>query len=74
MNELPRAADLGEDYERHQRRSAAQVGVEAIERELHNETPTDAVEISIWVRGREIRSTVDSATVQRLFAVLTGLE
>jgi hypothetical protein len=74
MNELPRVRELGDEYERHQRHSAAQVGIEAVEQAIHNETPTDAVEISVWVRGREIRSTVDSATVARIMAILTGLE
>lgn len=74
MNELPRAGDLGDEYERHRRASATQVGIEAVEAAIHGETPTEAVEISIWVRGREIRSTVDSATVARLMAILTGQE
>ena len=71
MNELPRIADL-DAYERHERASAPQVGVAAVEKELFNET-TDAVEISLWVRGRELRTTTDSATVARIMAILTGL-
>ena len=71
MNELPRVGEL-EAYERHERASAQQVGVGAVEQQLFNET-TDAVEISFWVRGRELRTTTDSATVARIMAILTGL-
>jgi hypothetical protein len=59
-------------YREHQGRLAQRTGIEAIEREFHNET-TDAVEISLWVRGREIRTTTDNATVQRIMSILTGL-
>jgi hypothetical protein len=73
MNEhLPGVANLSDQYREHQGRMAQQVGIEAVERSLHGET-TDAVEISLWVRGREIRTTTDSATVQRIMAILTGM-
>ena len=71
MNELPRVGEL-DDFERHQRASAQQVGVAAVEQQLFNET-TDAVEISLWVRGRELRTTTNSATVAQIMAILTGL-
>jgi hypothetical protein len=48
------------------------VGVEALERELHGEA-TDVVDISLYVKGRMIATTTDSATVQRIMAILTGL-
>lgn len=74
MNEhLPRVGDLNDEYARHQGRSAQQVGIEAVEQEFHGET-TNAVEISLWVRGREIRTSVDSGTVHRIMSILTGLE
>ena len=71
MNELPKVSDL-DAYERHERASAQQVGVAAVEQQLFAET-TDAVEISLWVRGRELRTTTDRATVARIMALLTGL-
>ena len=71
MNELPKVGEL-DAYERHERASAAQVGVAAVEQQLFNEQ-TDAVEISLWVRGRELRTTTDGATVARIMAILTGL-
>ena len=68
---LPRVDDLGAEYPRtHQ--TARRVGVEALERELHGET-TDAVDISIYVKGRMIATTTDSATVARILAILTGM-
>ena len=54
-------------------RMARRVGVEALERELHGET-TDAVDISLYVKGRMIATTTDSATVERIMRVLTGLD
>ena len=78
MNELPKVSDLDSferpesAYERHERASAQQIGVGAIEQQLFNET-TDVVEISLWVRGRELRTSTDSATVARIMAILTGL-
>ena len=63
--------DLGAEYPRpHQ--MARRIGVEALERELHGET-TDAVDISIYVRGRMIATTTNSATVARILAILTGM-
>jgi hypothetical protein len=73
MNELPRVEELDQasEYARtHQ--TARRIGVEALERELHGET-TDAVDISIYVKGRMIATTTDSATVQRILAILSGL-
>jgi hypothetical protein len=74
MNEhhLP-GVDQASEYREHQGRLAQRAGIEAIERELTGER-TDAVEISLWVRGREIRTTTDDATVRRIMAILTGLE
>ena len=71
MNELPRVSEL-DAFERHERASATQVGVSAVEQQLFHET-TDAVEVSLWVRGRELRTTTDSATIARIMAILTGL-
>jgi hypothetical protein len=73
MNEhLPRVDDLGAEYPRtHQ--TARRVGIEALEQELHGEAPTDAVDIAIYVRGRMVSTTTDSATVARIMAILTGL-
>lgn len=51
---------------------ARRLGVEALERELHGEA-TDVVDISLYVKGRMIATTTDSATVQRIMAILTGL-
>jgi hypothetical protein len=60
-----------EEYQRlHQ--TARRTGIEALERELHGET-TDAVDISLYVRGRMIATTTDSATVARILAILSGL-
>jgi hypothetical protein len=72
MNELPHVSDL-QDYERHQRTTAQQAGVAALEHELHGET-TDVIEIALWVRGRELRTSTDSATIERIMRILTGLE
>jgi hypothetical protein len=60
--------DETDEYPRMPRR----VGVKALERELHGET-TDAVDISLYVRGRMIATTTDSATVARILAILSGL-
>jgi hypothetical protein len=49
------------------------VGVAALEHELHGET-TDVIEIALWVRGRELRTSTDSATIERIMRILTGLE
>jgi hypothetical protein len=73
MNEHPRVEELdpATEYARtHQ--TARRVGVEALERELHGET-TDAVDVSIYVRGRMIATTTNSATVARILAILSGL-
>lgn len=76
MNELPKvsltAAELSA-YEAHQRASAA--GVQSVEAELFpNEPGTKAIEVSLWVNGREIRTLTDPATVQRIMAILAGIE
>jgi hypothetical protein len=71
MNELPNVSDLS-DFEEHQRRTAAQEGVQAVERQLFPGEMTNAVEISLWVRGRELRTVVDNETVHRLMAILVG--
>ena len=70
MNELPRLED---EYARtHQ--TARRIGVEALERELHgDERGTDAVDISIYVKGRMIATTTNAATVHRIIAILAGL-
>jgi hypothetical protein len=74
MNEHPNVADLATDeYERHQRATAQQAGVGAIERQFFPGETTELVEISLWVRGREIRTNTEYATVQRIMAILTGL-
>lgn len=78
MNELPKvslsAAELAA-YEAHQRTSAERTGVQAVEAELFpHETGTRAVEISLWVNGREVRATTDHETIQRIMAILVGIE
>jgi hypothetical protein len=71
MNE--RVSDLSAAEEMRTHQTARRVGVEALEQELHGEKPTDAVDISIYVRGRMVATTTDSATVARIMAILTGL-
>lgn len=76
MNELPKARDdfAAAALEEHMRQTARQVGVQAVERELFpQEMHTDAVEVSLWVRGREVRATTDRETVRRIMDILTGL-
>jgi hypothetical protein len=68
MNELPRVGDL----EQHQARTARTAGVQGVEQALFDET-TDKVEIALYVKGRMIHTNSDSATVQRIMAILTGL-
>ena len=71
MTEMPRVSD---EFAEHQRQTAAREGVQAVERQLfgEHEAMTNAVEISLWVRGRELRTTVDSETLHRLMAILVG--
>lgn len=72
--ELPKVAELDiptTAYERHIRHAAAQ----AVEQELFpqpNEPGKETVEISLWVRGREIRTLVDNETLHRIVAILLG--
>jgi hypothetical protein len=55
----------------HRARTAS---TEAIGRELFGETvAADQVAIAIYVNGRLIHTKTDSATVQRIMALLTGL-
>lgn len=68
MNEAPT-----NDYEAHIRRASATLGVGAVERELTGQQ-TDAVEIALYVNGRMVHTKTDSAMVQRIMALLTGLE
>jgi hypothetical protein len=68
MNELPRVGDL----EQHHARTARTEGVQGVEQALFDET-TDKVEIALYVKGRMIHTNSDSATVQRIMAILTGL-
>ena len=68
MNELPRVEEMDE----HHRRTARTVGVQGVERVLFDET-TDKVEIALYVKGRMIHTNSDSATVQKIMAILTGL-
>jgi hypothetical protein len=70
MNEHINELDAALEPRTHQ--TARRIGVEALERELHGET-TDAVDISIYVKGRMIATTTDSATVARILAILTGM-
>lgn len=66
MNELPKVADyLGDPPtpEDRARRAAEQAVARAI---------ADTVEISLWVRGREIRTVVDSEMLHRVMAILLG--
>lgn len=72
MNELPRLEELDDAYHEHAGRTARRVGIEALEHELHGEV-TDKVEIALYVKGRMIHTNTDSATVQRIMAILTGL-
>lgn len=84
MNELPKvsltAAELAayehnERLKAHQASAAAQIGVQSVEAELFpNEAGTRAVEISLWVNGREVRATTDHETIQRIMAILVGIE
>lgn len=88
MNELPktvdlniplsveeRAAAMAAAYQEHQIRMAHNVGVQSVERALNpGEAVTNAIEVSLWVNGREIRTLTDPATVQRIMAILAGIE
>jgi hypothetical protein len=73
MNEHPRVEELdpATEYARTYQ-TARRIGVEALERELHGET-TDAVDVSLYVKGRMIATTTNSATVARILAILSGL-
>lgn len=71
MSEMPRVANLGDEYREHPGRMAAQVGLEAVEQELRGEA--EKVEISLYVRGRVIATTTDSDTLMRIMALLTGV-
>jgi hypothetical protein len=75
MADLPKVSELpADEFQRHQSRMAAQVGVEAVERQLFgNKVEPDAVDISLWVNGRELRMRTMPATVHRIIAILTGL-
>lgn len=68
MNELPNVEALEHSYR------ARRVGVEALELELHGETPERVVDISIHLNGRTIVTTTNAATVERIMRILTGLE
>lgn len=68
--ELPK---IDAAYAEHQRQTAALEGVQAVERELFPGEPgREAVEICLWVRGREIRTIVDNETIHRIVALLVG--
>jgi hypothetical protein len=67
MNELPRV-----EMNEHQARTARTVGVQGVEQALFEEV-SDKVEIALYVKGRMIHTNSDSATVQRIMAILTGL-
>jgi hypothetical protein len=73
MNEQSRMIELDTASEPRTHQTARRVGIEALEVELHGEKPTDAVDISIYVRGRMVATTTNSATVARIMAILTGL-
>lgn len=60
--ELPRAAELNIPEDR-----AARIGAQAVEAAIMN-----SVEISLWVRGRELRTVVDGETLHRIMALLVG--
>lgn len=68
MTELPRA-DATEFFEARMRGLAA---VEAAVADPRSEVAREMVEISLWVRGRELRTRVDNETIHRLVAILTG--
>jgi hypothetical protein len=74
MNEHPREL-TAEEYAN--RRRSAEVGAAAIERELFAPAAPDApevVELAIYVKGRLVHTKTDTATIQRIMAILTGLE
>lgn len=61
MNHLPTVElDIPED-------AAARAGAQAVEQAI-----LGSVEISLWVRGRELRTVVDRETLHRIMAILTG--
>jgi hypothetical protein len=64
---------MTEDRELGDRQRAAQAATEGIERALFNEA-SDKVEVALYVNGRMIQTRSDAATVQRIMAILTGLE
>jgi hypothetical protein len=76
MNEHPRGTPLGPPFLEpdggppHEPRRA---GIEAIERELFNET-TDVVEIALYINGRLIHTKTNRETVARVMALLTGTD
>lgn len=73
MNEHHRGEPLGEPFQDPDGGPRArQVGVEALERELHGET-TDVVEVAFYINGRMIHTKTDSGTVARIMAILTGM-
>lgn len=65
MSELPKVAELDIPYTAEER--AARIATQSVERAILN-----TVEISLWVRGREIRTVVDDETLHRIMAILTG--
>lgn len=65
-------SDVNEHIDDEQPTRARRVGVEALEQVLHGEA-TDAVDISLYVKGRMIATTTNAATVHRIMAILSGL-
>lgn len=52
---------------------ARRAGTEAVGRALHGDmTPTDVVEVALYINGRMIHTKTDEATVARIMAILTG--
>ena len=53
---------------------ARRAGVEAIGRELHGDiSPTDTVEVVLYINGRMVHTKTDAATVALIMAILTGM-
>ena len=53
---------------------ARRVGVEAVADAVQFDQATPPVQIALYVNGRLINTHTDSATVQRIMSILTGLE